>query len=177
MTIEPADQVKGSVGARHLGEPITMVGLIIECAQGLRHELAPSMEIASGVTGQAFEVLIRLNRSPGGAMRMSDLAAQTGLTRSGLTRALDRLVDAGLCARATCDMDRRGTYAVLTAHGRASVDQAIESHEHEINRLLGDVLSAKEEAQLIDLLRLVRDRVHPDATLLSVDDATIASSR
>ena len=57
------------------------------------------LEAESGLSMQWFEVLIRLARSPGQRLRMTDLAAQTILTPSGLTRAVDRLVDAGLVAR------------------------------------------------------------------------------
>ena len=66
---------------------------------------------------QWFEVLLRLARTPGGRLRMSDLAAQTTLTASGLTRVVDRLEDAGLVKREACPTDRRSTYAVLTAEG------------------------------------------------------------
>lgn len=150
-------------------EPITLVGLVLESASGLRRELAPSMEIATGVTGLAFEVLVRLNRSPGGALRMSDLAAQTGLTRSGLTRALDRLVEAKLCARANCDLDRRGTYAVLTDEGRIRVEEAIKSHERDITELLAGLFTVAEETELVEFLRKIRDRVNPNAAFVSSD--------
>lgn len=150
-----------------LHDPITLVGLILESASGLQRKLAPSMEMGAGVTGQAFEVLIRLNRSPGNALRMSDLAAQTGLSRSGLTRALDRLVEVGLCERASCDGDRRGTFAVLTDEGRSRMDDAVARHKIEICNLLTGVLSPSEESELVRILERVRDRVHPDAAKLS----------
>ncbi|HUY07650.1 MAG TPA: MarR family transcriptional regulator [Acidimicrobiales bacterium] len=150
-----------------LRDPITVVGLVVECAIGLRRRLGPSMEIATGVTGQAFEVLIRLYRSEGSAMRMSDLAVQTGLTRSGLTRALDRLVDGGLCKRESCDGDRRGMFAVLTENGTSRVAEAILHHEREINDLLADALELGEEEELVRLLKNIRRCVNPNASFLS----------
>ena len=45
---------------------------------------------------------------------MSELAAQTSLTPSGLTRSVDRLQEQGLVARRVCPEDRRGSFAVLT---------------------------------------------------------------
>ena len=62
-------------------------------------------------------MLIRLARTPGNRLRMSDLAAQTSLTPSGLTRSVDRLEDTGLVARRVCPEDRRGSFAALTLNG------------------------------------------------------------
>ncbi len=163
--------LRGGNLPNQLRDPITVVGLIFECAIGLRRRLGPSMEIATGVTGQAFEVLVRLYRSAGGSMRMSDLAAQTGLTRSGLTRALDRLVEGGLCRRESCSGDRRGTFAVLTDEGRSRVADAIAHHEREIDNLLAGVLGDDDETELIRLLKGVRQRVNPDAAFVSAIDS------
>jgi DNA-binding MarR family transcriptional regulator len=168
MVLPPIDASKSLTT-----DPITLVGLIFESASGLRRELTPFTKGDIGVSGQAIEVLIRLNRSPGSALRMSDLAAQTGLSRSGLTRALDRLVDAGLCARSNCERDRRGTFALLTDSGRTQVSASIAHHEAEIKAALDGTLTAEEENQLIALLTKVRDRVHPNATKLSSIDACV----
>ena len=148
------------------GDPITLVGLLFESAIGLRHQLAPTLEGDQGVSGLAFEVLLRLYRSPNTTLRMSDLAAQTGLSRSGLTRAVDRLVEAGLCARSECEDDRRGTFALLTEGGRTYASGAIERHEQEIHNLLGGVLSSTEEEMLVTLLHRIRDQVNPAAAQL-----------
>ena len=151
---------------------ITLVGLVIESANGLRRQLAPAMDAELGVGGQAFEILIRLERSPEAAMRMSDLAAQTGLTPSGLTRALDRLVEVGFCSRQNCPSDRRGTFAQLTETGRQRVHEAIARHRADIDELLEGLLNAEEEAQLVALLHRLRDRVHPEAALLGTSEAS-----
>ena len=65
-----------------------------------------------------IEVLLRLNRTPDGSMRMQELAAQLIFSRSGATRLVDRMEDAGLVRRESCDTDRRGTFAVITEAGR-----------------------------------------------------------
>src|ERR1035438_2936747 len=66
---------------------ITLVGLVFETASGLHRAVGPPLERQCELAGQDFEILIRLTRTPGGRLRMSDLAAQTDLTPSGLTRA------------------------------------------------------------------------------------------
>jgi len=154
-------------GATSSNDPITLVGLIFETSSGLRRELAPPLERELGVGGQAFEILIRLGRSDGGRLRMSDLAAQTGLTPSGLTRAIDRLAAAGFVAREMCPSDRRGAFALLTELGRTRTGDALERHRREVGDLLAGVIAPEEADLLIALLRKLRDRVHPDAALVT----------
>jgi MarR family 2-MHQ and catechol resistance regulon transcriptional repressor len=102
-------------------------------------------------------VLIRLARTPGNRLRMSDLAAQTTLSPSGLTRSVDRLEDVGLVVREVCPEDRRGAFAALTVEGKATMDEAIPLHVAHIDEVLRDVLSLEEERALEALLRKLRD--------------------
>ena len=71
---------------------------------------------------------MRLARSPEGLLRMSDLAAQTTLTSSGITRVVDRLVERGLVTRRACATDRRTTYAVITDTGRDLLERLLPGH-------------------------------------------------
>lgn len=146
---------------------ITLVGLIFESASALRRELMPPVDLELAVSGQALDILIRLHRSPGSTLRMSDLAAQTGISPSGLTRALDRLEAAGLCRRELCPEDRRGTFAQLTELGATRMAAAIELHRKDIDTLLDDLFTPEEERQLASLLERIRDRVHPLGAQLS----------
>jgi DNA-binding MarR family transcriptional regulator len=66
-----------------------------------------------------YDVLWGLERAPGQRLRMSELADKVVLSRSNLTRLVDRLEDAGLVERERSEEDRRGAYAVLTASGKA----------------------------------------------------------
>src|SRR5262249_11335051 len=56
-----------------------------------------------------YEVLLQLAEAPGQRLRMTDLAERVLLSRSGLTRLVDRLVAEGLVERAACPSDARGT--------------------------------------------------------------------
>lgn len=145
-------------------ERLALVGLLLESAAALKRGLSATMFDGVGVGGQAFDILLRLERSPGNALRMSDLAAQTGLTPSGLTRAIDRLVAVGLCTREGFIGDRRGALAHLTDAGRARIGEALIRHGEEIDRLLDGTLSPEEEAHLAAMLRSLRDRLHPEAS-------------
>jgi DNA-binding MarR family transcriptional regulator len=140
-------------------ERVTTVGLLFESSAGLRRVLEPMLLTDSGLSNQSFDVLIRLARTPGFRLRMSELAAQTTLTPSGLTRSVDRLEDAGVVTREACPEDRRGAFAVLSTKGRALMDQAMPLHLAHINELLDGVLTAEEEETLSSLLRKIRDHI------------------
>ena len=138
---------------------LTTVGLLFESAAGLRQVLERRLESNTGLSNQSFDVLIRLARTPGNRLRMSELAAQTTLSPSGLTRSEDRLEDAGLVMRETCPTDRRGAFAALTLAGQAVMDEAIPLHVSHLDELLQDVLTLEEEHALEALLRKLRDHL------------------
>lgn len=156
-------------------DEVTLVGLLLETAAGLRRFLAPNVEGLLGVGGQAFEVLIRLARSPGQRLRMSDLAAQTGLSPGGLTRSVDRLVEAGLAVRESCPNDRRGSFARLTELGAGRTAEALGRHREDVAALFDGLLSPEQVQRLAELVRVLRDRVHPDAGLVSPDEGPTPS--
>jgi DNA-binding MarR family transcriptional regulator len=83
-------------------------------------------------------------------MRMCDLAERAQLSRSGLTRLVDRLEREGLLARCSCDHDARGAYACLTDAGRARLSAARGTHlgvvrEHFLSRFSDTELSTLTE--------------------------------
>ncbi len=141
-------------------ERLTTVGLLMESAAGLRRAIQRRTEAEDSLSPQSFDVLIRLARTPGSELRMSELAAQTSLTPSGLTRSVDRLQDQGLVVRRVCPEDRRGAFAVLTPAGRELMDRAIPEHLTHIGEVLSSLFTAEEEATLAMLLRRLRDHLH-----------------
>lgn len=74
-----------------------------------------------------FDVLAQLQIA-GGTLRMRDLADRVLLSRSGLTRRIDRLEGAGYVQRTACETDRRGSYARLTDAGRDRLTNALPTH-------------------------------------------------
>ncbi len=100
-----------------------------------------------GLSLADYEILVHLSAEASGELRMTELAARTLVSRSGLTRRLDRLVDSGLVERRNCPTDRRGVYAVLTDEGRRRLKQAAPTHvegvrRHFIAQLAGQDLPA-----------------------------------
>jgi len=139
---------------------LTAVGLLIEVHAGLRSAIEADLE-AHGVTGTAFEVLLRLARSPDGRLRMSDLAEQATLSPSGLTRVVDRLFDAGYAEREQHERDRRVFHAVITEAGCDLVEDILPSHLELVDRNLTGVLEPDELDALCRALRKVRAVVRP----------------
>ncbi|MGH9247323.1 MAG: MarR family winged helix-turn-helix transcriptional regulator [Acidimicrobiales bacterium] len=148
-------------------ERLTTAGLFFEAHAALIRALEQALEAEAGLTGQWFEILLRLGRSPSKALRMSDLSAQTALTPSGLTRAVDRLEDAGLVCRKSCPEDRRGAFATLTPAGRARIEAAVDAHLAHLDEYFFAHLTARERAQLEAITRKLRDQLHPGATQLT----------
>ena len=106
---------------------LTLMGLLAETWSSLATR--GNAHLAEhGLVPAEFEVCMRLARSPEGRLRMSDLAAQTRLTSSGITRLVDRLVERGLVARRDCASDRRTTFAVITDEGRALLERVLPAH-------------------------------------------------
>ena len=90
--------------------------------------LDAELEGVHGLPLTSFEVLHHLDESPRGRMRMCDLASAIQLSRSGLTRLVDRLERDGLLTRCSCDHDARGAYACLTEEGRERLAAARDTH-------------------------------------------------
>ncbi len=147
---------------------LTTVGLLLESAAGLRRVFQRRLEEQQALSNQSFDVLIRLARSPGSELRMSELAAQTSLTPSGLTRSVDRLSEQGLVARRTCPEDRRGSFALLTPAGQELMDQAIPEHIAHVDEVLSDLFTPGEEETLAALLRRLRDHLYRSGSEWSI---------
>ncbi len=108
------------------------------------------LERTHGLPLSSYEVLHHLVESPGGRMRMCDLAEQAQLSRSGLTRLADRLEKEGLLERCSCEHDARGAYACLTELGRDRLSAARGTHlavvrEQFLSRFTEDELGALAE--------------------------------
>jgi DNA-binding MarR family transcriptional regulator len=114
--------------------------------------LESELEADQGLSLPAYEVLAHLSEAPENRLRMSDLAALSVLTPSGLTRVVDRLVREGYVERARCDGDARVVYAVVTETGIARVQQAYPTHLSGVRRHLVDRLSGAQLAAIRDAL-------------------------
>jgi DNA-binding MarR family transcriptional regulator len=81
-----------------------------------------------GLPLSSYEVLLFLADAPGGRLRMSELAEGVLLSRSGLTRLVDRMERDGLLRRERCEDDARGYHALITDKGRELFGRARRTH-------------------------------------------------
>jgi DNA-binding MarR family transcriptional regulator len=105
-----------------------------------------------GMTTRDYQVLLYLSQAEGRQLPMSALAESTMLTRSGITRLVDGLVQSGLIERVACPNDARVSYAQLTELGYAKLRNAGCSHVQSIRRLFLENFSPEEIEQLASLL-------------------------
>src|ERR1700759_2944753 len=91
-------------------------------------ELDAELAAAHKLPLSSYEVLINLEAAPGRKRRMAELADSVLLSRSGMTRLVDRLERDGLLVRDHCTDDGRGCYAVLTGKGAAMLAAARPTH-------------------------------------------------
>ncbi len=125
-------------------------------------ELERELQAEQGMALTDYDVLVQLAASEGRRMRMSELADELLLSRSGATRLVDRLVAGGLVERVTCDTDRRGQWASLTGAGIERLRAASPTHLRGVAEHFLDRFSANELAQLEQLLdRLAFDEPAP----------------
>jgi DNA-binding MarR family transcriptional regulator len=114
----------------------------------------------------SYEVLINLQAAPERRRRMAELADGVLLSRSGMTRLVDRLEREGLLERDACTDDGRGTFAVLTDKGEELLSRARRTHLDDVRRRFLAHFTPEELEQLGHMW----DRVLPGAADLSRSD-------
>ena len=105
------------------------------------HRLDGELLDEHGLRLGEYEVLLILAWAPGRSMRPSELAKRTVLSRSGVTRLLDRLERDGLVERTACPTDRRGALAALTPAGHEVLRRAARTHVRGIRQYFSERLT------------------------------------
>ena len=138
-------------------ERIRLMGLIVRTHRRLTDSLGRELEQNVGIPLVFFDVLIHVGGAPDRRLTMSRLSADVALTTGGVTRLVDRMVEAGLVARENCPSDRRSIYVVLTPEGQAVLDRAVAEHIDGIDRHLVAHLSEADRDALEVALGKVLD--------------------
>ena len=121
----------------------------------LAKALDAQLEAAHGLQLSSYEVLMYLADAEDQRMRMCDLASSILLSRSGLTRLVDRLAREGLLERVACSDDARGQFAKLTPVGREKLRAARATHLDGVRAMFLDLFTTAE----LDALGDAWDRV------------------
>ena len=105
-----------------------------------------------------YDALLCLYEAPGRRLRLAEMADAALLSRSGLSRLVDRLEKARLLTREPVASDARGAYAVLTSDGLQALRRCWRVYGQQLDTLIGRRLSSTEARSLADLLRRLLDR-------------------
>ena len=129
---------------------------MLEVHAAVTQALDAEMRAAHGLSLSAFEVLMFVTGASHGRMRMSEVADRVLLSRSAVTRLVDRLEARGLVSRAAATEDGRGAFAEVTAAGRRTFSAARRTHLDGVRRLFLDRLSVGDQRALADAWERVK---------------------
>src|ERR1700676_4065715 len=90
---------------------------LLDAHSRLTNKLDAELERDHGLSLTEYEVLLRLSGSAGQRLRLNELTSQARMTKSGVSRLVGRMQQAGLLATERCPSDRRGAFAVMTDKG------------------------------------------------------------
>jgi len=119
------------------------------------HVLERAAETRGGLPLADHSLLVQIARGPETGVRPTDLVARSVLTKSGITRALDRLERSGYIERRICPSDKRGFLVVLTPRGRRLVRRSAPSHVRAIAQHFAEPLTSEELAVLTTALERI----------------------
>jgi DNA-binding MarR family transcriptional regulator len=125
--------------------------------------LARELKDSQGIALTWYDVLVQLHEADDHRLRMQELAERVLLSKSGLTRLIDRMERHRLVNRSACPSDRRGTFAELTPEGIAMLRRAAPTHLRGVREHFAELLDDDEAAILADLLGRIT-RAASDAT-------------
>jgi len=113
--------------------------------------LDAQMRAAHGISVSSYEVLLFLADAEDRRMRMAEIAERVLLSRSGLTRLVDRLVELGYVTRCASEDDGRGLYAMLTDAGAEKLAAARRTHREGVRLFFLDRLTTTDQVVLGDI--------------------------
>ncbi len=143
-------------GSSMFDKRIDTFGRLLEVRARLDRELGQSLEESHDLSHTWFEVLLRIGRANEERLKMCDLANEIALTTGGVTRLVDRMVDAGYILRVPSPSDRRVQFIELTDTGRTLLEDACATHLGDLEDQMFSRLTIREAEQLDALLEKLR---------------------
>lgn len=128
----------------------------------LPNALHAELQADAGLSLPDFDVLVALTDSPDGRVRVSDLARALHWERSRVSHHLTRMERRGLVRRQECPDDGRGSFVVLTAEGRTTIERAAPAHVRHVRSLIFDALTTSEIETMATVVDKILDRLEGD---------------
>jgi DNA-binding MarR family transcriptional regulator len=146
------------------GQSLRSWRLFLEAHARVIARLEEELREATGLPLTWYDVLVQLSEAPGGRLRMQQLARRVLLSKSGLTRLVDRLCAEGYLRRERDPEDGRGTLAVLTPAGRRALRGSAPVHLRGVQRAFIDALTASEREALAGAFTRLLDHLEQSAS-------------
>jgi DNA-binding MarR family transcriptional regulator len=135
-------------------------GAFLTAHKALENILSRELESACGLPLTWFDALAQLRMAPARRLTMTQLATALLFSKSGLTRLMDRMVEAGLVQRLARPGDRRSLHMALTDAGETKYRQALPIHLEHVKRhfaaYIEDGEAAAVESALVRMANAVR---------------------
>ena len=133
----------------------------IQAHARVAHRLDEELRVGHDLSLAEYDVLLSIADAPDRRIRMRHLADRVLLSKSGITRLIDRLVADGLVERDACLSDARGAEAVLTAAGLERLRRASRTHLRGIGQHFLDAIDPDDLAIIERSMLTVADRAGP----------------
>lgn len=130
-------------------------------------KLADELEAERNLPLGWYDVLVQLSEAENNKLRMTELADRVLLSKSGLTRLVDRMCGAGLVERLADTDDRRGRWVEMTKAGHARLVDAAPVHMRGVHQYFADYLSESEAEVVGAALRRIADAARGEGALPS----------
>jgi DNA-binding MarR family transcriptional regulator len=139
-------------------EVITNWGLVVEAFAAVGKRVAELDD--TELSPPFFEVLLRLVRSPGHRLTMSQLAHEITFSTGGFTKLADRMETAGLVCRVACPNDRRVTWMTLTPAGETAIADVLPRHVASLRAIVLGILGEDGLREVGQHMRALRDSIN-----------------
>src|SRR5690554_3486668 len=118
-------------------------------------QLDERLRAVTGLNHFQYSVLDALSREPEHRLQLAEIARSQDTSLSRLSHSMTRLESTGYVTRATCDHDRRASWAVLTDSGKEMIEHSRDAYVHIIREALLDRVPAQDHASLTEILTAV----------------------
>ncbi len=138
-------------------------GAFLTAHKALETILSRELESACGLPLTWFDALAQLRMAPGHRLTMTQLASALLFSKSGLTRLVDRMVEAGIVQRLARPGDRRSLHIALSDAGEEKFRQALPIHLNHVKRHFAAHIEDREAQAFESALMRIADAVRSES--------------
>lgn len=137
---------------------VETLGLFVQAASRVTRGVQEDLQAEVGIRRTWFEVLMRLRRAPGNALRVTELAIEMGMPQSSATRLFDRLEASDLVRRVPDPSSRRSVLVLLAEQGHRRIADTLDAYTASARAHLGTALTEQQLQELRVICLALLDR-------------------